>query len=173
MQVLYLHMKEELGLSLSQLMILSVYLAEYSDQILYPDLWRCELPWRRPERVRFQVSEVFSNARIMLWVPDTVYRHRHSERPHVSSSNNALQNMPDTWTSKQLSFSQIISYGLLEKMKFSVLELQEYLDTYNNRMEAALSVRFLYFFDVQWGCHQTWWVVYVVSMFSLTTAVVE
>ncbi|CAB1333277.1 unnamed protein product, partial [Coregonus sp. 'balchen'] len=27
----------------------------------------------------------------------------------------------------------IISYGLLEKMKFSVLELQEYLDTYNNR----------------------------------------
>ncbi|KAM3874720.1 protein furry homolog [Diretmus argenteus] len=33
----------------------------------------------------------------------------------------------------------IISYGLLEKMKFSVLELQEYLDTYNNRKEAALS----------------------------------
>uniref|UniRef100_A0A3Q4BKZ5 Uncharacterized protein n=1 Tax=Mola mola TaxID=94237 RepID=A0A3Q4BKZ5_MOLML len=33
----------------------------------------------------------------------------------------------------------IISYGLLEKMKFSVLELQEYLDTYNNRMDAALS----------------------------------
>lgn len=35
---------------------------------------------------------------------------------------------------------QIMSYGLLEKMKFSVLELQEYLDTYNNRKEAALSV---------------------------------
>lgn len=34
-----------------------------------------------------------------------------------------------------------MSYGLLEKMKFSVLELQEYLDTYNNRKEAALSVR--------------------------------
>ncbi|XP_056139794.1 protein furry homolog [Lampris incognitus] len=33
----------------------------------------------------------------------------------------------------------IISYGLLEKMKFSVLELQEYLDTYHNRREAALS----------------------------------
>ncbi|XP_029923114.1 protein furry homolog isoform X1 [Myripristis murdjan] len=33
----------------------------------------------------------------------------------------------------------IMSYGLLEKMKFSVLELQEYLDTYNNRKEAALS----------------------------------
>ncbi|XP_076002040.1 protein furry homolog isoform X2 [Genypterus blacodes] len=33
----------------------------------------------------------------------------------------------------------IISYGLLEKMKFSVLELQEYLDTYNNRKEAAVS----------------------------------
>uniref|UniRef100_A0A8B9HLY5 Furry homolog a (Drosophila) n=1 Tax=Astyanax mexicanus TaxID=7994 RepID=A0A8B9HLY5_ASTMX len=31
----------------------------------------------------------------------------------------------------------IVSYGLLEKMKFSVLELQEYLDTYNNRKEAA------------------------------------
>ncbi|KAG5837521.1 hypothetical protein ANANG_G00240170 [Anguilla anguilla] len=33
----------------------------------------------------------------------------------------------------------IISYGLLEKMKFCVLELQEYLDTYNNRKEAAIS----------------------------------
>uniref|UniRef100_A0A4W4FXS8 Protein furry homolog n=1 Tax=Electrophorus electricus TaxID=8005 RepID=A0A4W4FXS8_ELEEL len=33
----------------------------------------------------------------------------------------------------------IISYGLLEKMKFSVLELQEYLDTYNSREEAAVS----------------------------------
>eukprot|EP00066_Takifugu_rubripes_P017617 XP_011606883.1 PREDICTED: LOW QUALITY PROTEIN: protein furry homolog [Takifugu rubripes] len=33
----------------------------------------------------------------------------------------------------------IMSYGLLEKMKFSALELQEYLDTYNNRKDAALS----------------------------------
>ncbi|XP_031429117.1 protein furry homolog isoform X2 [Clupea harengus] len=33
----------------------------------------------------------------------------------------------------------IFSYGLLEKMKFSVLELQEYLDTYNSRKEAAIS----------------------------------
>lgn len=33
-----------------------------------------------------------------------------------------------------------MSYGLLEKMKFSALELQEYLDTYNTREEAALSV---------------------------------
>ncbi|XP_029965290.1 protein furry homolog isoform X2 [Salarias fasciatus] len=33
----------------------------------------------------------------------------------------------------------IVSYGLLEKMKFSVLELQEYLDTYNNRKEATLT----------------------------------
>ncbi|KAI3373188.1 hypothetical protein L3Q82_006495 [Scortum barcoo] len=33
----------------------------------------------------------------------------------------------------------IMSYGLLEKMKFSALELQEYLDTYNSREEAALS----------------------------------
>lgn len=37
--------------------------------------------------------------------------------------------------------SQIVCHGLLEKMKFSVLELQEYLDTYNNRKEAAFSVR--------------------------------
>ena len=34
-----------------------------------------------------------------------------------------------------------MSYGLLEKIKFSVLELQEYLDTYNNRKEAAVTVR--------------------------------
>lgn len=33
-----------------------------------------------------------------------------------------------------------MSYGLLEKMKFSVLELQEYFDTYNNRKEAVLTV---------------------------------
>ncbi|XP_032401098.1 protein furry homolog isoform X4 [Xiphophorus hellerii] len=33
----------------------------------------------------------------------------------------------------------IMSYGFLEKMKFSVLELQEYLDTYNNRKEATLT----------------------------------
>lgn len=37
-------------------------------------------------------------------------------------------------------FLQIMSYGLLEKVKFSTLELQEYLDTYNTREEAALSV---------------------------------
>nr|XP_055052852.1 protein furry homolog isoform X2 [Misgurnus anguillicaudatus] len=33
----------------------------------------------------------------------------------------------------------IVSYGLLEKMKFSVLELQEYLETYNNRKETVIS----------------------------------
>uniref|UniRef100_A0A3B4CJS6 Furry homolog b (Drosophila) n=1 Tax=Pygocentrus nattereri TaxID=42514 RepID=A0A3B4CJS6_PYGNA len=33
----------------------------------------------------------------------------------------------------------IMSFGLLEMMKFSVLELQEYLDTYINREEAAVS----------------------------------
>lgn len=33
----------------------------------------------------------------------------------------------------------IMTYGLLEKMKFSVLELHEYLDTYNNRKDAALT----------------------------------
>jgi len=36
---------------------------------------------------------------------------------------------------------QIVSYGLLEKMKFSVLELQEYLETYNNKKEGVISVR--------------------------------
>lgn len=35
---------------------------------------------------------------------------------------------------------QIVSYGLLEKMKFSVLELQEYLETYNNKKEGVISV---------------------------------
>uniref|UniRef100_A0A7M4EYN2 FRY microtubule binding protein n=1 Tax=Crocodylus porosus TaxID=8502 RepID=A0A7M4EYN2_CROPO len=39
----------------------------------------------------------------------------------------------------------LLSCGLLEKLKFSVLELQEYLDTYNNRKEATLSVS-RYFF---------------------------
>nr|XP_033804350.1 protein furry homolog isoform X3 [Geotrypetes seraphini] len=33
----------------------------------------------------------------------------------------------------------LLSCGLLEKLKFSVLELQEYLDTYNNRKEATIS----------------------------------
>ncbi|XP_057676660.1 protein furry homolog isoform X3 [Corythoichthys intestinalis] len=33
----------------------------------------------------------------------------------------------------------IMSYGLLEKMKFSALELQEYLDTYNTREDAAVT----------------------------------
>uniref|UniRef100_A0A8C1DBX3 FRY microtubule binding protein n=1 Tax=Cyprinus carpio carpio TaxID=630221 RepID=A0A8C1DBX3_CYPCA len=33
----------------------------------------------------------------------------------------------------------IVSCGLLEKMKFSVLELQEYLETYNNKKEAVKS----------------------------------
>uniref|UniRef100_A0A8C6KQI2 FRY microtubule binding protein n=1 Tax=Nothobranchius furzeri TaxID=105023 RepID=A0A8C6KQI2_NOTFU len=37
----------------------------------------------------------------------------------------------------------IVSCGLLEKIKFSVLELQEYLDTYNNRKEAALTVKYI------------------------------
>lgn len=34
-----------------------------------------------------------------------------------------------------------MSYGLLDKMKFSVLELQEYLETYNSKKEATLTVR--------------------------------
>ncbi|ELK18720.1 Protein furry like protein [Pteropus alecto] len=33
----------------------------------------------------------------------------------------------------------LLSCGLLDKLKFSVLELQEYLDTYNNRKEATLA----------------------------------
>ena len=43
-----------------------------------------------------------------------------------------------------------MSYGLLEKMKFSVLELQEYLDTYNHKKEAAVTVRG---FNIQYECH--------------------
>lgn len=54
-------------------------------------------------------------------------------------SCNLCDSNRDVWL--QHLFSQIMSYGLLEKMKFSVLELQEYLDTYNNRKDAALSVR--------------------------------
>lgn len=44
------------------------------------------------------------------------------------------------FTSSLLVAFQIMSYGLLEKMKFSALELQEYLDTYNTKEEAAVSV---------------------------------
>lgn len=33
--------------------------------------------------------------------------------------------------------SQLVSCGLLETLKFSVLELQEHLDTYNGKREAA------------------------------------
>ncbi|XP_057206794.1 protein furry homolog isoform X3 [Triplophysa rosa] len=33
----------------------------------------------------------------------------------------------------------IVSYGLLDKMKFSVLELQEYLENYNNKKEVVIS----------------------------------
>uniref|UniRef100_A0A8D2J4S7 FRY microtubule binding protein n=1 Tax=Varanus komodoensis TaxID=61221 RepID=A0A8D2J4S7_VARKO len=47
----------------------------------------------------------------------------------------------------------LLSCGLLEKLKFSVLELQEYLDTYNNRKEATLSVSrfalFYFFFQLE------------------------
>uniref|UniRef100_H2ZVD6 FRY microtubule binding protein n=1 Tax=Latimeria chalumnae TaxID=7897 RepID=H2ZVD6_LATCH len=37
----------------------------------------------------------------------------------------------------------LVSCGLLEKLKFSVLELQEYLDIYNSRKEAAISKQWL------------------------------
>lgn len=37
-----------------------------------------------------------------------------------------------------------MSCGLLESMKFSVLELQEYLDTYSSREDAAITVRWIY-----------------------------
>lgn len=36
---------------------------------------------------------------------------------------------------------QLVSCGLLETLKFSVLELQEHLDTYNTKREAAEQVR--------------------------------
>ncbi|XP_067842067.1 protein furry homolog isoform X2 [Heptranchias perlo] len=38
-----------------------------------------------------------------------------------------------------LDAETLISCGLLERLKFNVLELQEYLDTYNNKKEAAQS----------------------------------
>lgn len=40
---------------------------------------------------------------------------------------------------------QLLSCGLLETLKFSVLELQEHLDTYNVKREAAEQVSLLYF----------------------------
>uniref|UniRef100_A0A669DKZ5 FRY microtubule binding protein n=1 Tax=Oreochromis niloticus TaxID=8128 RepID=A0A669DKZ5_ORENI len=52
----------------------------------------------------------------------------------------------------------IMSYGLLEKMKFSVLELQEYFDTYNNRKEAVLT----------WlsNCKATFFLIIIFSYFQ-------
>lgn len=121
---------------------ISVCFAEYSDQILFPDLWRCELPRGQPERIRIKASEVVSYADIMLGVPDAIYWCRHSEWPRSSPFLMCFQRVLVEQIQHQNSFfSQIMSYGLLEKMKFSVLELQEYLDTYNNRKEAALCVR--------------------------------
>lgn len=65
-----------------------------------------------------------------------------------------------------------MSYGLLEKMKFSVLELQEYLDTYNNRKEAALSVRGLHMVlsSLNVTCL---YVVHIVTVLSLSPPVAE
>lgn len=39
---------------------------------------------------------------------------------------------------------QLLSCGLLETLKFSVLELQEHLDTYNVKREAAEQVSLLH-----------------------------
>lgn len=44
-----------------------------------------------------------------------------------------------TWTTVFLIL-QLMSCGLLETLKFSVLELQEHLDTYNAKREAAEQV---------------------------------
>lgn len=41
-------------------------------------------------------------------------------------------------------YFQLLSCGLLETLKFSVLELQEHLDTYNVKREAAEQVSLLY-----------------------------
>lgn len=99
---------------------------------------RRQLPRRRPERPRLQALEVFSDADHLLWVSNSVYRCRHSE---FSDTHTHCRVWPAFYWTEHFFFLQIMSYGLLEKMKFSVLELQEYLDTYNNRKEAALSVR--------------------------------
>lgn len=49
-------------------------------------------------------------------------------------------------TTEMMAFIfQLMSCGLLETLKFSVLELQEHLDTYNVKREAAEQVSLLYF----------------------------
>lgn len=57
----------------------------------------------------------------------------------LSFKNHFCQDFRQRLMHLDISF-QIMSYGLLEKMKFSALELQEYLDTYNTKEEAAVSV---------------------------------
>lgn len=46
---------------------------------------------------------------------------------------------------------QLVSCGLLETLKFSVLELQEHLDTYNGKREAAEHVSHLRSPGQAWG----------------------
>ncbi|XP_037530317.1 protein furry homolog-like [Nematolebias whitei] len=53
----------------------------------------------------------------------------------TSSGSNSNGLVPVSWKRPQLS--QLVSCGLLETLKFSVLELQEHLDTYNAKREAA------------------------------------
>ncbi|KAG7256280.1 hypothetical protein CRUP_006853, partial [Coryphaenoides rupestris] len=54
---------------------------------------------------------------------------------HLFSS--LFQNIQNKF--RALTRDAIMSYGLLENMKFSALEVQEYLDTYNNRRDATTS----------------------------------
>lgn len=60
-------------------------------------------------------------------------------RISMSSASRLRESLCAIFLMSRLYF-QIMSYGLLEKMKFSALELQEYLDTYNTKEEATLSV---------------------------------
>lgn len=53
---------------------------------------------------------------------------------------------------------QLVSCGLLETLKFSVLELQEHLDTYNAKKEAAqhVSHHILHFCMPQYKITLSW-----------------
>lgn len=65
--------------------------AVYSKEVLLPDLWCCELSRRRAERVGLKTSEVFSDAGIMLGMPDTLYWCRHGERLSIFQLMQALR----------------------------------------------------------------------------------
>ncbi|KAG7252894.1 hypothetical protein CRUP_001860, partial [Coryphaenoides rupestris] len=64
-----------------------------------------------------------------------------SHPPSFTSNHHVTSFDPQNIQNKfrALTRDAIMSYGLLENMKFSALEVQEYLDTYNNRRDATTS----------------------------------